>query len=340
MRLSIIYSKYESDLFNLRFGRADLDSFSSKEFSKELIYGEYDICRLKVPSSIPNINDELEKLGFPFHFSGAITRYKVDFSKEKIRPYRDPNIEFEFYDGTKYDLFQKLLIDIFNDYPLSFYSVPIVNKLISQKKQQEGVSSYFAETQFNDKNRLAWFVKYKGEYVGILATKTWDNFNHGEGTLSGVIPKYRNSGLFLDIISFIQNYCIENEIKWGHTGARLHEVASHKFFTKQGMYVENGYLVFYISSLLSKSEIKPISKSVANKSNIIPDIIHETNKLAKNKGLIQHKFFNHKHDCNDYKKVVYTFPLKNENEEIIIAKVYGENKTLLLTGHFEYKSFN
>lgn len=339
--MTINPSKYESELFELNFGRGDVDSIDSKELFSTIVQGNYDICRIKVKANSDDIIENIEKIGFPFYFSGAITTYKIDFSNQSYKPYRDPKITFEPYDGEKHELFQKLLTEVFSDYPLSYYTVPVISKLISLEKQQLGVSSYFADTHFNNSNRLAWFVKYEEEYVGILTTRTWDNLKHGEGTLSGVIPKYRNSGLFLDIISFIQNYCIENKIKWGHTGARLHEIASHKFFTKQGMYVENGYLVFYISSLLSKSEKPPIVKSLLTKEDLLIDIIASVNKIVKDKILFRQHLSNFSSKMLSGKsvKLTFTFPIWNEKEELIVAQLHSQNNELLMVGYFEYKTF-
>lgn len=338
----IIFSEEESKFFDLKMGRAEMDEISVNEIQQQIIEENYDLCRLRVKTGDSLLIQKLEEIGFSYYFSGAITTYKVDFSREQLRPYRDPSIEFELYDGTKYDLFKGLLEEIFDDYPLSFYAIDALNALIPRTKQRQGVSSYFAGVDYDDWNQPAWFVKYKGEYAGILIARSWDNRTHGEGTLSGVIPKYRNTGLFLDIINFIQNYCIETNIRWGHTGARLHEIASHKFFTKKGMYVDNSYLVFYISSLLSKSVQPSITSPIAHHDarSLMTIMLEKANEqVPDSSSLVAVKSnLNLSKTPIGVNEIKITTPVWTSTEQTVVVQLLTNKSQPAAIGYFEYKS--
>lgn len=338
----IIFSEEESKLFGLKMGRADLNEVSVSDIQQQIIEGSYDLCRFKVASGDPTLVQRLEDLGFPYYFSGGITTYKVNFKREKPREYRDPGIEFELYDGVhKYELFKQLLEEIFSDYPLSFYSVDALNTLVPHEKQKEGVSTYFAKDNYDGWAHPAWFVKYKGEYAGILIADSWDDRKHGEATLAGVIPKYQNTGLFLDIISFIQNYCMETDITWGHTGARLHEIASHKFFTKRGMYVDNNYLVFYISSLLSKSIQPSITDTITHNDSddFMTLMLQKANEQVKGTSTLVGTKSNFKFsEALIASKMKVTTPVWTEQDQTVVVQLLTDSDELTGIGYFEYKS--
>lgn len=329
----IKYSEIESEVYGLKVGRAEFGSFPCAEIMDEILEKEYDVCRVKVNADNDELVAEMENMGMPFFFSGALTRFKIDFRNRNIGKYRY-NPEFELYDGSQSAKLEEVLKDSFKDHPTSFYTVPYLESVISKEQEQSVLINYLKETK-SSKNTNVWLVKVKGKYAGVIAAKFWEE--NGDAFLAGVTEKYKNTGLFLDIIRFIQNYCIKNNVDWGYTGARLHEVVSQKFFTREAMKVHTTELIFHVTSFLSKSILPPKTKSiyVKRKSEITVFIINAFEEMAKNYTPKKQNIKWFKPKCSGNINLVFSFPIISKFEKTIVVKIY-KDKSIVGVGCFDF----
>lgn len=327
-------SPIESKIYNLKVGRIDLNSINSSALLGEILFHQLDVCRVKINSENDDLITQLENLGLPYFLSGSLVRFKIDFRRHKVPPFRY-NSEFELYDGSQRKDLEYLLANTFDEYPTTFYSIPYLNKIISKEEELKTLIEYFTETH-KSSDRKIWLVKLNGKYGGLLAAKYWED--SCDAILAGVIPKFRHGALFLDIVRYIQKHCVDNKIPWGYTGARLHEVVSQKFFTRESMKVHKTELIFHVTSFLSKTVIPIVSKKIeVSGANAIMAIIYENlYDLTKGFLLKKQQFHQLKTVFKGEFDVVFSFPILKEKEQLIVVKLYSKN-TLTAIGYFEFE---
>jgi hypothetical protein len=325
-------SPIESKIYNLKVGRIDLNSINSSALLDEILFHQLDVCRVKINSENDDLITQLENLGLPYFLSGSLVRFKIDFRRHKVPPFRY-NSEFELYDGSQRKDLEYLLANTFDEYPTTFYSIPYLNKIISKEEELKTLIEYFTETH-KSSDRKIWLVKLNGKYGGLLAAKYWED--SCDAILAGVIPEFRHGALFLDIVRYIQKHCVDNKIPWGYTGARLHEVVSQKFFTRESMKVHKTELIFHVTSFLSKSVIPPITQTLSPALMSIEHIIAEVMKHSDGAKMKKQRFHWYDNSSFENTELKLSFPIMNNTETMIVAQVFSSTK-LIGVGYFEFE---
>jgi hypothetical protein len=286
----IQFSKTESEILNLKIGRCNLDYFDENKLKQEIFTGSYDVCRVKVNAEDEYVVSRLEQLGFPYYFSGSIRRYKTPIEQKHQTDLIHPDMDFMEYSSTyENDLFQ-LLKDTWGDYPIGYYRTPIINQFCNKDNEIQSVFQFYKENNLPSKNpnNSIMLMRHKGLFVGFFALNKVKN--HLESHIGGILKKHQKEGYFFDMLAYIKNYCLQNNLSHFVFGARNENAKVQKIFHAAGFIPVGSENVFHIVSLLNKldSEKQKIDENTFDRSKAIKimnvffkdHIISEENELS------------------------------------------------------------
>lgn len=248
------FSTTESEILQLKIGRCNTDNFDENILLNKIIEGKYDVVRLKLPAEDEEVSNKLNNINLPFYFSGSIRRYKTKISKKPEGDYINKSLLFEKYDGSQDAIFDDLLDDTWGSYPIGYYRTPILKELVNKKQELKSVCTFYKKQNFNlsDSLNTMMFMKDKGAYVGFFAL----NFvgNHLESHIGGIKKVFQKDGYFLDMLRYIKNFCIDNNLEHFVFGARNENALVQSIFHKVGFIPVGTENVFHITPFLDGEE--------------------------------------------------------------------------------------
>ena len=249
----IVQSQFESDLFGLRVGRLSADEVCTSMIRNDLIRCKYDVLRLHVPADDSRLELKLNQVGIPFYLSGIVQRFVIDFSNYELKPMINEFITFEPYSQSKRMQFFDSIKKCFLEEAGGFFEIPYLRKIVSPHKQVQALIGFLLGQVENHPSRyLAWAALVRGEFAGFIII-TVDG-STGETLLAGVDPIFRNQRIFTDITRFIQNFSKDFGLKLGYAGARVQNQISQKLFLREGMTVEQTFMIYYFLPLFTYQE--------------------------------------------------------------------------------------
>lgn len=254
MEQTLFHSQNESDILGFKVGRCNEDFFDPTLLAREIVIGNYDLCRLKVAAEDEMAVMKLHEMGFPFFFSGSIRRYKTRIYENPAGDFLHPEMTYEMYDGTQDELLKQMLIGTWGTYPLGYYRSPHLCHLVDKETEIESVFQFYKKSNLNSLNAAnsILFMNDRGKYVGFFAL----NIINGnlESHIGGILAPYRKDGYFLDMLRFIKRYCVEHELPHFLFGARNENAYVQKIFQEVGFKAIGSENVFHITPFLSLSQ--------------------------------------------------------------------------------------
>lgn len=305
------YSEIESALLGFKIGRCNVEDLNENILLKKIIEGKFDIVRLKVPAEDEEISNKLSNLNFPFYFSGSIRRYKTKISNKPSGDFINKSLKFEKYDGTQDKIFEELLTDTWGKYPLGYYRTPILNKLISKSDELKCLYTFYKHQNLNQNNILntMMFMKDRGQYVGYFALNIIDK--NLESHIGGIKKEFQKDGYFLDMLRYIKNHCIDENLENFVFGARNENALVQSIFHKVGFVPIGNENVFHITPFLNgECEKLDINASKINAANSFEVINQYLTSKFENFELIEFKWYN---SSNKYNKKVIHLRMLSEN---------------------------
>jgi hypothetical protein len=257
------FSEIESEVFGLKTGRINADSFDGEALLHEIQEQGYDLIRIKAPTGFDAINVELDKTGYPFYFAGAVRQlYFKDLTEPTEQLAVNKDLTMELYDGSQREQLWRVIRASYMMYPLGYYKTPVINKIISKDKEIEAMcryfEKYFISTDYPD--NFIWFMKRGEEYVGLAALHFRRDEQTMECPLGAVIPDAQNSGVFYDIIKFCRYFSWQQDARFIEAGMRSENLISQHVFlkhiNKEGMVLTGDKVdyVFHLLPMLSKQK--------------------------------------------------------------------------------------
>ena len=269
----IDYSKTESETLNLKISRCNVDYFDEQELLKALVAESYDLCRVKVASEDEFAPLRLDKMGIPYFFSGSIRRYKTPITSQLGLKLKHEDLVFETYDGSQEELLLALLRDTWGSYPIGYYRSPILCHLLTKESEINSVFNFYKlnNLKLENSNNSILFMKKGEECVGFFALNIVGT--HLESHIGGISRKHHKEGYFYDMLAYIKNFCIENNLSHFVFGARNENAQVQRIFHQAGFVPVGSENVFHVLPLLGKSfggskskitikELKNISLSI------------------------------------------------------------------------------
>lgn len=326
---NVVYSETESAVLGLKIGRCNEDHFFDKDrLFEQVLAGQYDVCRLKLPASDEMATQRLHELGIPSFFSGSIRRYKTPTEQMVENDVIHPDMVFEVYDGSKPQLLKDMLIDTWGSYPIGYYRTPYLDNWISKEKEIESVYQFYLkqnDPNINPQNGFV-FLKKGDQYVGFFAV------NHVEGNLEshigGILSPYRKGGFFLDKLSYIKKYCKENGLKNFVFGARNENAEVQRIFQYVGFQPVGSDNVFHLAPMLSVTQKEPVVKRIfpekLNREKVYSYLLEECLLLISDLLIGSPISFtlelSPRYMQLDFIDVVFTFPVISTQKALIVIK--------------------
>lgn len=264
----IQYSKTETETLGLKVGRCNIDFFDPHQLKKELFNEKYDLCRVKVAAEDEFVVKRLEKLGLPYFFSGSIRRYKTPITKASDSNFLHAGLKFIPYEPHLDDLLFLMLKDTWGEYPIGYYRTPILENFCNKENEIKSVFNFYKEHnnyKLYPKNSIQ-FIEHNGSFVGFFALNTVNN--HLESHIGGILKEYQKEGYFFDMLAYIKNYCLENNLTDFVFGARNENAKVQNIFQNAGFIPTGSENVFHVVPLISKVLTKGQKTQVQEKINL------------------------------------------------------------------------
>ncbi len=235
-------SEDEGNILGYRIARGDLNSLHSIELLQESLKEErIDVLKLSVRDSPENLYTLLDQLGLPYYVLGIVIEYKANFQRNNLIPYRNDSVEFTEYTGESEVDFTGLVKKIFATTPASYFINPGLEHVQNKENQLHCLASYINTLNKSlRKNHYSHLINFKGKSVGFITS--YKEGNGGAATYAGLLPEFQGKGLYLDLVSFIQNHGKSIGQKWGMAYAQIQNTVVQKTFHRQGLR-PNGYLL-------------------------------------------------------------------------------------------------
>lgn len=342
METKIQFSPIESAILGLKIGRCQSPFFDSSDIYKQILEGQYDLCRLKVPGEDEMVSSRLNKIGLPFFFSGSIQKYKTRIKEKPTGNYKYPDLVFEMYDGSQDNLLWEMLIDTWGTYPIGYYRTPYLEHLVTKEKEIECVFEFYKKFNLHKDypdNRIM-FMKHGSEYVGFFGLNIIDN--NLETHIGGILKKYRKSGYFLDQLRYIKEFCIHHNLEHFIFGARNENGEAQRVHQFAGFQPIGSDNVFHIPSLLTLSQTEPVIKELPSEildSKMLFQYIFDQSMHLSESMIIGARGISFQLNSLDSLvlgtafKIKFSFPVLTDDELLIVVSIAQEN-ALTCTGYF------
>lgn len=307
----IDFSETESNYLKIKIGRCNKDYFNENQLEQEITEGNYDVCRLKVSAEDEFAPLRLEKTGMPYFFSGSIRRYKTPIDNSHKTQLKHPTLLFELYDGTQDEALFEMMKQTWGDYPIGYYRSPILRHIVNKEMELNSLFAFYKKnnlSSYNPSNSMI-LMKDENHYVGFFALNIVQN--HLESHVGGILPAYRKSNYFFDMLAYIKNFCIEKKLTHFVFGARNENAAVQKIFHSAGFIPVGSENVFHIVTLFNSSQ-KAENESDLNRIKE-SDFIFKSKKYKANEAVLKTTSNYLKID----NKLIFTYKLgKNKNEVV------------------------
>ncbi len=338
----IHHSARESEIMQLKIGRASLQELNAGEIINELVRGEYDLLKITIPTEIPDLYIRLEELGIPYFIVGIINHYRYDCVHHKVTEYYHENLIFEPFDSeTQKEQLRQFARDIFRESPGSYFDNPHLKNLVTREMYLQSFEEYVLSfDQKTDPHKLTYFVKHEGRYVGFLSLTNKDR--ESDAAYAGVIPDRRGTGYYLDMIRFIHNWGHEVGLKWGHGYVQLQNTVVQRFYHRTDMMIFDHHFSIHINSFLSrgKENQKTFEFSVASKEGIADHVLRIAGDECKGYHLKNLSVCSIKNPVGEERYTMrLTKPVTEEKKILAVAKIYSAAQELLEVHYCEMIKF-
>ena len=264
--MGILYhSELESRILGIKVARSGrLDNFDENALLTEIIEGEYDVCKIKLLSTITDLFVRLDSLNMPYVINSLIVRSEVEITKSDSQA--NFELQFELFDGVKADVLKNLVKEIVANNTATNYTNTDLGKIISYESELEASAEYaLGFNHLEDAGKKNWLIKMNSEYIGfVLGEINDDTF---EGKLYGIIPAYRGENYSCEIMRFLKNMCFEEGLKYFTNDVVFQNVSSLKNILAESLNPIQSYIHVNINSLFSTSQSPKNKIEISVKGN-------------------------------------------------------------------------
>jgi hypothetical protein len=241
-------SPTESAALGLKIGRFVDDEIKDVQLlKKELDASDYDVVKFNLLANNPEIYVNFDALKYPYYSLGAVMQYRINFKRLAPKPMYHEDAEMIEYDTSLKETLYQMAYDTFFGASGSFFQNPALTNLVEKSAQAAMLAEYVCSfNPLSRENHFTYLLKYQNEFVGFISFyfKGESGFTEFAGVRTSKMP-----GFYIDLVRFIQNHCIENNIRWGHASAQLQNTVVHKVYQKEDMIPYQSYLNVHMNLL-------------------------------------------------------------------------------------------
>ena len=243
----IEYSKQESEIFGVDFGRLDMKSdFTDwNKLEEEIKNSRCKYIRAKIRNPTSNQTQQLNRICKRNNLLEILRIYSFtpDFNKEYVFSFD----EYIYKDINKdnIDKLFKLIKNSYQDIPFGNYTTLDVLKVFPIEKQMKNLTDYYRKgllkPDSNMKSQLIYNLN--NEIIGCIVTELFRDCSYTNYV--GVLNEFKNKHVLTKTINFIQYQVVKNKLTAGLGGARLSNLYSQKAFESNNM-IFDGYDFIYL----------------------------------------------------------------------------------------------
>lgn len=247
MNKPVSFSSYESELLGLRIGRLTTDLIDADVLFQTLESGQYDLIKVNIDAADPELYYKLNSLQRPFYILSMLQEYRVNVKRLKIKPLLHANAHLDpLCDENEPELL-RLVRDCFAETPGSYFLNPGLADYYDPGKQAALLARYIAN--FRPERQAGHYchlLRYRGSYVGFMAHTYIEGTGYAH--YAGVDPATRQPGFYVDLMRFVQNFAIGQQINWGYTSAQIQNTVAHKVYVREDMVPYRAMLNIHINN--------------------------------------------------------------------------------------------
>ncbi|MDB5229055.1 MAG: Acetyltransferase domain [Bacteroidota bacterium] len=237
----IQYSKQESEIFEIPFGRLNIEEgFTDWDgLKQEVAESGCQYIRVKIKNPGAEQMDHILALSRKVHLLEILRVYRSE--DLLITPFENAHSDLikEKVNDSNKDILEKLIYDTYDDIPFGNFTPANILKRFPTDKQLKGIIEFFKENYAGqDKDKVAYiYFNENKKPVGCVVS---DYFNNGPkdcGTYSyyvGVARDERNKGIQFKIVNFIKFYVTERGYSFLDGSTRLSNLYSARTMEKNG----------------------------------------------------------------------------------------------------------
>ncbi len=235
----ISHSLIESQRFDKNIHRGNCDSIDIGFISEYLRENDPEILILRFPvAEQPNLY-KLQSLGRQIIFADTLVYYELR-SEEKNLAEPSNDLRFSEATGDDLELLQNLIPTIFQGYSNHYFSNPLLEK----NKIVEGYTEW-AINYVNAPQKINLIV-YKDNVPAGFITCSHES-DEAEIILNGVIPEFRRSGIYTDMVKFVKKYFFEKGIKTIKVSTQIQNFAVQNVWRKENFYLKEAFITIHLN---------------------------------------------------------------------------------------------
>lgn len=315
-------SEQESQVYGIAFARGYIQSkdWQPNDLLADILEGEIDVARLKVPSTDDQLFTKLDSLGIPYSIYSLIVRNTIEITLEDIFE-GDPELAFELYTAQQAPILQQVVREcIINRTATNYEDVDLAG-IITQEKELEA-SDQYVQLYDNSSNpsRIGWLIKKGEEYIGyVFGTFRGEEF---EGDFYGIIPAHRGTGRYARMVQqFLKDMCRRRGVRYFLNDVVQQNFSSLRSIIKESLVPIGSYFNIYLKPFLMKGGPMRLVDVEINNGVNIPNLMLQLAQTALGEGEGIASF-----DC---KTIVKDIP--NGIHELRISKpVFEQGQSILV----------
>ncbi|HOY41999.1 MAG TPA: hypothetical protein PLX60_09065 [Chitinophagales bacterium] len=237
----IDYSKQESDIFGVHFGRLNIDEdFDDWSALKEEVdASECNYIRVKIKNPKGPQLDNLFSLAPKVHLLEILRVYRSE--DLSVTPFENAHSDLiiEKVNDANKDILGQFILDTYDDVPFGNYTPAHIQERFPANKQLLGIIEFFKENYAGkDKDKVAYlYFNQDKKPLGCVVSDYFDDGKGDSGTYSyyvGVARDERNKGIQYKVVNFIKFFIAERGYRFLDGSTRLSNLYSARTMEKNG----------------------------------------------------------------------------------------------------------
>lgn len=237
----IDYSKQESDIFGVSFGRLNIEeNFEDwAALREEVAVSDCQYIRVKIKNPKGPQLDQLFTLTPKVHLLEILRVYRSE--DLSVTPFENAHSDLVIEKVTEQNknILAQFILDTYDDVPFGNYTPAHILEKFPADKQLLGIVQYFKEHYAGQhKDKLAYlYYNQAGKPLGCVVSDYFDNGKGDSGAYSyyvGVARDERNKGIQYKVVNFIKFFVTERGYKYLDGSTRLSNLFSARTMEKNG----------------------------------------------------------------------------------------------------------
>lgn len=331
------YAQKDSERFGLIIFRAKEDGIDGSKMMRQILDNNVDTAIIRIKTELLSEIHHLDKTAMPFQITDTLAYYNFDLNTYRKQALINRNLTFAEAKKDDWPKLEEVVKATFNQYVNHYRMNPFMDNDAVTEGYKDWVRRYI-----DVKDKKCWVVK-DNEKLVAFGTFHLGNKEHIKSILCGVLPEYRNRGIFHDLLTCAKNFGKEQGKAKVKTICQIENIAVQRILTQQGFELHHTENTIHINSMLTKSVFSPIETlfQLADRDSfehslnqIILKEINQQFDKKQNIKTINHRFVNIE-PLKSYTTytMLFTFPLGNK----VLLRVFDKDRNTYMLVYFDLK---